>query len=155
MTDQLLREAAEGLIPPGMGPKTPRARYDTTVSLCLAGTILVSGLHIAQACGFLTWLGLGGFAMASDVVTQQSILTQIQISSLNRDLRDAKREVCRAQQQGNTAALDSWSGQLQTYRGQYYAIMKSWPQVQSCEELLVNVRSASNASAGPATAATP
>lgn len=112
----------------------------------------VTGLHIAQACGFLTWLGLGGFAMASDVTTQQSILTQIQIGSLNRDLRDAKREVCRAQQQGNTAALDSWSGQLQSYRGQYYAITKNWPSVQSCEELLVNVRSAS---AATATATTP
>jgi len=153
MTDQFLRDAAKGLIPPGMEPKTPRARYDTTVSLSLAGMFLISGLHIAQACGFLTWLGLGGFAMASDVITQQSILTQIQLSSLNRDLRDAKREVCRAQQMGNTAALDSWSGQLQSYRGQYYAIVKSWPQVQSCEELLVNVRSASAATA--ATASTP
>lgn len=102
----------------------------------------VTGLHIAQACGLLTWFGLGGFAMASDVTIQQNILAQIQIGSLNRDLREAKREVCRAQQQGNSAALDSWSGQLQTYRGQYYTITKSFPQVQSCEELLVNVRSA-------------
>jgi hypothetical protein len=139
MTDQLFHDVAEGLVPPDMRPKTPRARYDTTVSLCLAGTIIVGGLHIAQACGFLTWLGLGGFAMANDLTTQQITLQQIQLSSLNRDLRDAKREVCKAQQLRNAAALDSWSGQLQSYRGQYYAITKSWPQVQSCEELLVNV----------------
>lgn len=80
--------------------------------------------------------------MASEVAAQQNILTQIQINALNRDLREAKREVCRAQQQGNSAALDSWSGQLQSYRGQYYAVTKTWPQVQSCEELLVNTRSA-------------
>lgn len=140
MVDQMFRDVAEGLVPPDMAPRTPRARYDTTVSLTIAGIIVVGGLHIAQACGFLAWLGLSGFAMANDVTTQQATLVQIQIASLNRDLREAKREVCRAQQQGNPAALDSWSGQLQSYRGQYYTVTKSWPQVQSCEELLISPR---------------
>lgn len=106
--------------------------------------MILGGLHIAQACGFMAWLGLGGFAMAQDVTTQQTTLVQIQVNALTRDLREAMREVCRAQQQGNAAALDSWSGQLQSYRGQYYAITHSWPQVQSCEELLINIRAASN-----------
>ncbi len=145
MTDELVHLAIDGLVPPDLRPKTPRARYDTTISICLAGVIIVGGLHIAQACGFLAWVGLGGFAMANDLTTQQVTLQQIQLSSLNRDLRDAKREVCKAQQLRNAAALDSWSGQLQSYRGQYYAITKSWPQVQSCEELLVT----SSASNGP------
>lgn len=149
MTDILIHDMAENLVPPGMGPKTPRARYDMTVSLCLAGVILVGGLHIAQACGFLTWLGLSGFAMAKDVQDQGTVLVQLQVGQINRDIRDAKREICRAQDQGNAAALESWSGQLQTYRGQYYAITKSWPQVQSCEELLVTVRSVSATTGTP------
>lgn len=140
MTDQFIHDAATGLIPPDMQPKTDRARYDMVVSSVIAGITLIGGLHTAQACGFLTWVGLSGFAMASDVTTQQNTLVQIQIGSLNRDLRDAKRQVCLAQQLSNAAALDSWSGQLQTYRGQYYSITKSWPQVQSCEELLVTAR---------------
>lgn len=106
------------------------------------------GLHIAQACGFLVWLGLGGFAMAKDVERQQDILTQVQISLLNRDLREAKTQICLAQRQANAAALDSWSRQLQDSRGQYYALTNRWPDVQSCEELLVPARSAAMA-AGP------
>lgn len=146
MTD-LIQDVAAKMVPPKMRPKTERERYDMAISSILAGVVLIGGLHTAQACGYLTWLGLSGFALASDVTTQQNTLVQIQIGQLSRDLRDAKRQVCLAQQMGNAAALDSWSGQLQTARGQYYAIVKNWPQVQSCEELLVNVRSASNAPA--------
>jgi hypothetical protein len=94
-----------------------------------------------QACGFLAWLGLGGFAMGTDVQTQQTTLTQVQLGLLSRDIRDAKRQVCIAQQQKNQAALNSWGNQLQASRSTYYTITKNWPDVQSCEELLVAVNS--------------
>ena len=132
-----LVDAAKRLLPPGSEPNTSRARYDWTVSLTLLGVIIVGGLHIAQACGFLTSLGLGGFAMASDVTTQQATLAQIQQSQIAHEVRDAKRQICIAQQARNQPALSSWSMQLESAKGQYYALTKQWPNVMNCDELLV------------------
>lgn len=151
----IIQAAVEGLVPPDAQPKSPRARYDAMVSLSLIGVIIVGALHVAQACGFLGGLGLGGFAMAKTVADQQNILVQIQISQLNRDMREAKTQICLAQRQINAAALDSWSRQLQNTRGLYYALTNRWPDVQSCEELLVPARSAAAAIAGGAPADNP
>lgn len=133
MDAEFARETLGEFLPPGARTKDPQLRWQWFVSIAIGA----GALHIAQACGFMTWLGLSGFAMASDVSQQQATLTQIQTSQINRDIRDAKRQVCIAQQQKNSAALDSWGRQLQTARGQYFSITKAWPEVQSCEELLV------------------
>lgn len=124
-------------IPPGARPRNNQQRWQWSVTIGMGVVAVVSGAHIAQACGFLAWLGLGGFAMAADVSQQQVTLVQIQLGQINRDIRDAKRQVCVAQNQKNQAALDSWSRQLQSSRGVYFSITRSWPDVQSCEELLV------------------
>lgn len=134
MDAEFARETLGELIPPGARSRDPQLRWQWFVSIAIGGF----ALHVAQACGFLAWVGLGGFAMANDVSQQQATLVQIQIGQLNRDMRDAKRQVCLAQAQKNPAALDSWSRQLQNSRGLYYSITKSWPDVQSCEELLVS-----------------
>lgn len=137
MVSDFVEEHLGDFIPPGSKPKDDRQRWEWAVSIGLGVVALVGGAHIAQACGFLAWLGLGGFAMANDVSTQQATLIQIQTTQLNRDMRDAKRQVCMAQQQKNQLALDSWSRQLQQSRALYFNITKIWPDVQSCEELLV------------------
>lgn len=124
-------------MPPGSRPKNDRQRFDWAVSISIGVIAVIGAAHIAQACGFLTAIGLSGFAMASDVSQQQATLTAIQTNQLNRDMRDAKTQVCLASQHNNQAALDSWSRQLQASRSMYYAITKNWPDVQSCEELLV------------------
>lgn len=97
----------------------------------------MGGFHVAQACGFMAWMGLGGFAMANEVSSQQATLNSIQTGQIMHDIRDAKLHICQAQKTRNQAALDSWSRQLESSRGAYFAITHSWPEVQSCDELLV------------------
>lgn len=131
-----LEMAAKALVPPGLNPSA-RLKYDLAVSISLGVIALSMVAHVAMACGFMSWLGISGFALASDVSTQQAQLTTIQLSQINRDIRDAKRQICLAQQTKNQAALTSWAMTLQSAKGQYFAVTKSWPDVQTCEELLV------------------
>lgn len=138
------KNAVEALIPPDGRPRNARARYDWAVSLTLIGVIAVGSFHIAQACGFMMWMGLGGFAMAHDVSEQQLTLNSIQSGQIMHDIRDAKLRICQAQKSRNQPALDSWSRQLESSRGAYFAITHTWPEVQSCEELLVTAAGATD-----------
>lgn len=95
-------------------------------------------IHIAWACGYFTWIGLPGFAMAAEVNQQQLTLNSIQITQITRDIRDEKRQLCLAQRARNESALTSWSLALQASKGQYHAMTQQWPDVMSCDELLVN-----------------
>lgn len=134
--DELAEEAARGLIPPGER-WSERKRYDWTVSIVLGAVTFMTILHIAWACGYMSMLGLHGFALANDVTQQQATLTNIQVGQITRDMRDEKRQVCMAQRAGNQSALYSWSLALEKSKGDYHAIIGQWPQVWSCEDLLV------------------
>lgn len=136
--DDLLQEGAEGLIPPGER-WSARRRYDWTVSLILAGVTVLGAIHIIWACGYLTAWGLPGFAMASEVNQQQLTLNSIQIGQITGDIRDEKRQLCLAQRARNESALYSWSLALERSKGQYYSLTRTWPQVMSCDELLVAI----------------
>lgn len=134
------KETVEHLIPPEGDEKilSPKwRRYHLTVSATLVGVTIMTGLHIAWACGLLASFGFAGFANASDVTQQQATLNSIQTRQITGDIRDAKRQICMAQQSRNSAALYSWSNTLEQARGQYYAITHIWPQVQSCDELVI------------------
>lgn len=132
-----VKETLGDLVPPDSKPKNDRQRWEVAMSTGLGLVSVIGGAHILQACGFLGWLGLSGFAMADQVQAQQTTLVSIQIGQINRDMRDAKRQICVAQVQKNQAALNSWSNELQAARVTYFSITKQWPEVQSCEELLV------------------
>lgn len=134
--DDLLQAVAEGLVPP-TEKWSARRRYDWTVSLVLAAVTIMYGLHIAWACGYLAFIGLPGFAMTNEVNQQQMTLNNIQQSQLTSVIRDEKRQLCLAQRSNNQSALWSWSLQLEQSKGQYFALTKQWPQVMSCDELLV------------------
>lgn len=139
----LAAKAATGLIPPGFNP-SKMLRWQLWVSGILLVGNAMNILHIAIACGYLSSFGLSGFALATDFNTSQGTLTAINLAAINRDLRDAKTNICLAQKPpGNQAALTSWSMQLEQAKGRYFAVTHNWPSVESCEELLVTARSPS------------
>jgi len=135
---EFIRDAASELVPPSFRPKNAWERWALAIAVAVVVEGCVMTWHVAQACGFLTWMGLGGFAMAADVSQQQATLTQIQVSQVMREVRDAKTKVCVAQQQKNQLALDSWSRQLSADEGTYYSLTHSWPAVMTCDELLIS-----------------
>lgn len=97
----------------------------------------MTAFHVAWACGWLTTIGMTGFALASDVSQQQATLNSIQVRQIQGDIRDAKKQICLAQQTRNSAALYSWSLTLEQAKDSYHAITRQWPQVQSCDELVI------------------
>lgn len=95
-------------------------------------------IHIAWACGYLAFMGLPGFANAEEVSRQQMTLNSIQLSQITNSIRDEKRQMCMASKQGNQSALTSWSMALGASTGQYHALTQQWPQVMTCDDLLVS-----------------
>lgn len=136
--DDAARDLATKLIPPDFHPGR-RLKYDLAVSGTLIGIIAVGGWHLAQACGFLTWMGLSGFAMADTATAQQQTLVAIQLGQIENTVRYDKTQVCKAQQTHNQDALTSWARTLDRDAGSYYSISlpHTWPRVNSCDELLV------------------
>ena len=137
MSVEDLADAARTLMPPGFNP-SKRLKYDLAVSGAILGIGLLSALHVAISCGFLNIIGMSGFALASEVNAQQQTLTAVLLNQINHDIKDSKRQICMAQQAHNELALRAASDELQRAKGEYQAVTKTWPQVQSCDELVVD-----------------
>ena len=95
------------------------------------------GLHVAIACGYLASFGISGFTLASDFQSAQAQLTSIQISQDQRDVNDAVRNVCMAEQAKNQAALTAWSNTLQQARDKFFQDAKRLPDIKTCEEIII------------------
>lgn len=100
---------------------------------------MIGGYHIAQACGFLAWMGLPGFALANDFTAQQMQLTAIQAGQVQTAIDRDRTAICQAQAQHNQSALTAWSLSLQRDISIYWQIpaIKQQPRVLSCDELLI------------------
>lgn len=145
MFDDMVEKAATGLIPPGFNPSR-RLRFDMTVAGVLIGVITVLTAHICIGMGYLAWLGVSGYALASDVSTQGKQITSIERIAIEHDLRDAKRQMCKIQQlpkgdpveqQVAALALRGWQTTLDKAAGEYKALMGDNPQTKPCFELLL------------------
>jgi hypothetical protein len=130
-------EIAKGLIPPRGGTSAQRFRYDLTVSCVLLGVTLMSGIHIAWACGYLSFIGLTGFANAADLKLSQQAIVSIQSSQLLRDIREDQTKLCQAEQARNGLALGSWQNLLAQAQDQYYRITGRTAPTMTCDELLI------------------
>lgn len=124
--------------PPEWNPSA-RLKFDLSVIALLGVIVLVGGWHIAQACGFLAWMGLPGFALASDVTAQQSQLTAIQQSQKQSEIDRDQRQICSAKVANNQSAMTAWTISLQHDITAYWQIpqIKQQPQVRSCDELMI------------------
>lgn len=97
--------------------------------------------HTLIACGFASGIGLNGFALASDVNSQQVQLSSIQANMVQNNIDRDRRQICAAQTARNQAALTAWELELQRDIGTFYGIPKygqgKQPQIRSCDELLI------------------
>lgn len=107
------------------------------MSLAMAGVVIVGSLHIAWACGFLSVIGLSGFASAEDLTRTAVQLTSIQQSLKQNDIDRDMRQVCMARAAGNQSALTAWSITLQRDEQSFAQLAKAAPQVMDCETLMV------------------
>lgn len=117
-----------------------------TVAGFLIGVIAVLTMHILIGMGYFAWLGVSGYALASDVSMQGKQITVIQRIAIEHDIRDAKRQMCKIQQlpkgdpvesQVANLALRGWQTTLDKATGEYKALMGDWPQTKPCFELLL------------------
>lgn len=97
----------------------------------------MSGIHIAWACGYLSFLGLGGFANAADLRLSQQTIVSIQSSQLTREIRDDQTKLCQAEQARNGLALGSWQNLLSQAQDQYFKITGRSAPAMTCDELLI------------------
>ena len=100
---------------------------------------VIGGWHIAQACGFLTFMGLSGFANASDMTAQQGQLTAIQQDQKQTVIDRDQQAICVAQASKNQAAMNAWNVTLQNDIAAYWRIpqIKQQPQIRTCEQLMI------------------
>jgi hypothetical protein len=132
-----------GLVPPTDATEEHVFRYRLAVSASITfGGIIVAG-HIAWACGFLSFIGMSGFAMADDVKLDEHRIVLLQKVQLEKNIRDLKREQCTAIIQKNQAALSSVTTDLASMKEAYREAINREPDVPHCNELLIG------AAAGP------
>lgn len=97
------------------------------------------GLHIAISCGYLTFMGISGFAEASDMTVQQAQLTAIQQDQKQGTIDRDQQNICVAQASKNQAAMNAWNVTLQSDIAAYWRIpqVKQQPQIRTCEQLMI------------------
>ncbi len=138
----VIKAIGGGLVPPMTATDEHIFRYRLAVSASITlGGIVVAG-HIAWACGFLSFIGIQGFALASDVQSQSARLAMMQKTQLTRDIRDIKKEQCVAMQQKNQIALTAVTANLEALKAEYRNAVGPDPSVPRCDELLIGASTA-------------
>ena len=132
-------EKVAGLFTPPEWNPSKRLKFDLALVAAIGGVVVVGGWHIAQACGFLVWMGLPAFATTDSVFAQQAQLTAIQQDEKQSVIDRDQRQICMARVANNQAAMNAWNITLQNDISAYWRIpaIKQQPQVRSCEELMI------------------
>jgi hypothetical protein len=138
----IVKDVAVALVPqPGQGepPHVYHWRQVVAFSIVIIGGATV--MHIAWACGLLTFAGMTGFATAADLKTQQAVVLDIRVTQIENAIKTAKSANCIAQREGNMLALNYSSEDLNKRLTEYFnATGHPYPRVPECAELLATVR---------------
>ncbi len=132
-------KVAKIFMPPEWHPSA-RLKFDLAVVIWLGVISMGVAVHVAIACGYLTFI-YPGFATAAEVSTQQIQLSSIQANMVQNNIDRDRRQICEAQAARNQAALTAWSLELQRDIIAFTGIPKiqpSQPQIRSCDELLIS-----------------
>lgn len=96
------------------------------------------------AFGLLSSFGLVGFAKASDVQNQGTVLSSIQRHlvtnderELRNDIRAAKKDMCIANDNGSDALLQSAAKNLEDAKYNFKQTVGYAPDVPSCDEVRI------------------
>lgn len=125
--------------PPEWNP-SKRLRFDLALVAAIGVIGMGSALHVAAACGYLAFIGYPGFAMASDVASQQAQLTSIQQDQKQQVIDRDQRQVCTADAARNQEAMNAWNVTLQNDISAYWRIpqIKQQPQLRTCDQLIIS-----------------
>jgi hypothetical protein len=100
----------------------------------LGGSIMATALHIAWACGFLTFAGLDGFAKADDLNGLTAQLASIQGGQLRSEIMLTRNNQCMAIKSQNGQALKVLTTDLQDALDRYQSLTKHRYAQPDCSE---------------------
>jgi hypothetical protein len=93
---------------------SPKEMRRHAVALSVAVALLYG--HIAIACGWLSSIGLSGFASASTVASVQDEVADVRVTLYGVAIRDLYRSMCNARDEQDSLALND---QLQAVKAKY------------------------------------
>lgn len=121
------KDIASALFPPGI-PAIARWR------LVIFASVAVLMFHVAWACGWLGYIGLGnGFAYAEDVQKVQTDITSLRQSIIEQTMFDMQIRRCAAPQGGELRRF--LTEKIQRLQNEYRDITGIVYQLPSCEEM--------------------
>lgn len=130
------------LVPPGGAEADKIRKWRIAVALCLGGSILGTGLHVAWACGFLAFVGLPGFARADDlgsirgkIAEVQTGMLQIQIGQLRTEILQTRTTQCEAVKSANSQALTVITREMQDALDRYQILTGRQYRLPDCNLL--------------------
>jgi len=113
MIQRLLDLSLSLLAPPRDASPKEMRRHAVALSVAVA---LIYG-HIAIACGWLTSIGLSGFASASSVSSVKSEMAEVKVTLYSIAIRDLHRMKCNAVKDDDQLNLnDQLQRELSKYR---------------------------------------
>jgi hypothetical protein len=127
-------EIIMALVPPHDAEDGHVQRWRLVVALLLGGSIMATALHIAWACGFLTFAGLDGFAKADDLNGLTAQLASIQGGQLRSEIMLTRNNQCMAIKSQNGQALKVLTTDLQDALDRYQSLTKHRYALPDCSE---------------------
>jgi hypothetical protein len=88
------------IIPSVAADPMHQLQWRWAVAMLLLLTTMTQLMHILIACGWLSWLGVPGFAYASDVADLSIAQRRTEIRQVEKYLMDMEATNCRALSQG-------------------------------------------------------
>ncbi len=108
---------------------SPQEMRRHAIALSVAVALIYA--HIAIACGWLSSIGLSGFASASSVSTVRSEMTEVKVTLYAIAIRDLHRSVCNAVTFDDVSQLN---GQLQKELAKYRDATGREYQLPECQK---------------------
>lgn len=151
MTDTVdkVLDVVGALVPPSSDADPERTRrWRIALVLFIGTTTMFNLFHVAWACGWLTIIGLTGFAKAEDVTNFTEVVDKRQLSLesaikdtrvllVQQALKEALKVRCLSIIQNNQFALDGANTEIQGLEEQYYYLTKRGYAEPSCAVVLI------------------
>lgn len=115
MLEKLLSFFLSTLAPPSSGNPQDIRRYWAAISMAIA----ILYLHVVIACGWMSSLGMSGFARADTVNAMQTEIVDVRLTLYGVAIRDLNRALCNATDWDDRRTLND---QIQVLQTKYQAI---------------------------------
>jgi hypothetical protein len=100
--------------------------------LAIFAVVLLFLFHVAWACGWLKWSGIGsGFASAADLVKVETTVKDIKITLIDQSIFDAKDSECTAT---DPRARKFFASRVQTLSREYHTLTGFIFNIPPCKD---------------------